>query len=112
MVAGPLGVAGLAQRAAEAEVGIVVDLVCLDDGVELHRGEREAAAVEVGAAQRLADRRLLGCAPRGALELLGGVLVVLVGEQLYAPPVEGEGRVRFSVERHSRNCRRPPRWPR
>src|SRR4029077_19002268 len=64
VVAGALGVAGLGQRPAEAEVGVVVDLVRLDDGPELDRGGGEAAGAEVGPAQRLAHGGLLRRAPR------------------------------------------------
>src|SRR5687767_3749751 len=54
-----LGPAREVERAAEAEVGEVVDRVALDDGLELLRGLAEVAAAEVRAPQRLADRRLV-----------------------------------------------------
>ena len=52
------------QRAAEAEVRVVVDRVALDHGLELARRLGVAAAAEVGAAERLADRGLLRRQPR------------------------------------------------
>src|SRR4051794_41562702 len=64
-MAGAALLAGLAEGAAEAEVGEVVDRVGLDDGLELDSGRGEAAGAEVGAAQRLADRGLLGGAAGG-----------------------------------------------
>src|SRR5438067_1073863 len=55
-----LAAAGLLERAAQAEVGEVVDRVAVDDGLELHRRFAVAPAAEVGAPERLADRALLG----------------------------------------------------
>src|SRR4051794_12771938 len=50
----------LLQRAAQAELGEVVDRVALDDRLELARRRLVAAGAEVRAAQGLADRALLG----------------------------------------------------
>ena len=55
-MAGAIGLAGLGQRPAEAEVGEVVDLVGVDDRLELDRRGGETTEAEVGAAERLADR--------------------------------------------------------
>src|SRR6185437_15610569 len=68
VAAGLLDAAGLLQRAAEAEVGEVVHRVALDDGGELLAGLRVAARVEVGAAERLADRALVRLQRAGLLQ--------------------------------------------
>ena len=52
-------VAELLERAAEAEVGVVVGRAALDHGRELVRGAAVAAAAEVRAPERLADRGLV-----------------------------------------------------
>ena len=57
-------VAELLERAAQAEVRVVVGRVALHDGRELARRVAVAAAAEVGAAERLADRA--SCPARGA----------------------------------------------
>src|SRR5439155_1565147 len=61
-------VARLLQRAAEAEVREVVHRGALHDGGELVARLRVAARAEVRAAQRLADRRLVGLEPARAFE--------------------------------------------
>src|SRR5882672_10781163 len=93
MVAGPLGLTGLGQRPAEAEVGVVVDLVGVEDRLELGGGSGEAATAEVGAAERLAHRGLLRSATRRRLQRLGGLLEIGLLEQLDPPPVKHEGRL-------------------
>ena len=93
VVAGALGLPRLGQRPAEAEVGVVVDLVALDHGLELDRGGGEAAGAEVGAAERLAHRGLLRGPARRLLQRRRRLLEVLLLEQLDAPPIESEGGV-------------------
>ena len=91
MVAGALLLAGHAEGAAEAEVGVVVDVVGLDHGLELDRGLGEATGAVIGTAQGLAHRRLLRCPPRRLGQGLGGVDEVAIFEQLDAAPVQGVG---------------------
>src|SRR3954471_5954048 len=81
-------VAGLVERAAEAEVRVVVDGRALDDRGELVAGTVVAAASKVGAAERLADRGLVGLVLAGLLERDRGGRVVAVLEQLAAAAVE------------------------
>src|SRR5918996_3427389 len=71
VAAGAIRAAGLGQRPSEAEVGVVVDRVALDDGLELLRGLLVPAAAEVGPPQRLADRALLGVEPGGLAQRNG-----------------------------------------
>src|SRR3954465_10290010 len=61
-------VAGLGQRAAEAEVRVVVDRRALDHRGELVAGAFVAAGSEVGAAEGLADRGLVGLVGARLLE--------------------------------------------
>ena len=91
VVAGAGLLAGHAEGAAEAEVGVVVDVVGLDHGLELDHGLGEAAGAVVGAAQRLAHRGLLRRPPRRLGQRLGGIDEVAVFEQLDAAPVQRVG---------------------
>src|SRR3954462_1720392 len=93
VVAGPLGLPRLGQRPAEAEVGVVVDLVALDPRLELDRGGGEAAGAEVGAAERLAYRGLLRGATGRLLERSRCLGEVLLLQQLDPATVEREGGV-------------------
>ncbi len=106
MVAGALGLPRLGQRPAEAEVGVVVDLVAFDHRLELDRGGGEAARAEVGAAERLAHRGLLRRPPGRLLQRLRRLGEVLLLEQLDPPPVEGEGGVGLRASGHRSKCRR------
>src|SRR4051794_6675544 len=90
-MAGAALLAGLAESAAEAEVGEVVDRVGFDDGLELDRGRGEAAGAEVGAPQRLADRGLLGGAAGGLGKGRGGGREGAVLQQPAAGAGEGGG---------------------
>ena len=90
----------MAERAAEAEMRVVVDVVTLDHRLELARGLGEAAGPVVGATQRLADRRLLRRPSRGLSQRLGGVLEIPVLEQLEAATVEGVGRLDGRFQTH------------
>lgn len=91
MVAGTIHLAGLAQSPAEAEVGVVVDVLALDHGLELDGGLGEAAGAVVGAAQGLADGGLLRGSAGRLGERLGGIGEVAIFEQLDPTPVEGVG---------------------
>ncbi len=91
MVAGAAGLAGVAEGAAEAEMGVVVDRVGLDDRLELGRGAGVVAGAVAGAAERLAQRGLLRFPPRRLFQRLGGVLEIAVLEQLEAAAVERVG---------------------
>ena len=66
-------------------MGVVVDRVGLDDRLELVRRLLVVAGAEVGAAQRLANRALLGRLAGGLLERRRGLLEGAVLEQLDAP---------------------------
>src|SRR4051794_28680178 len=81
-------VAGLVERAPEAEVRVVVDGRALDDRGELVAGTLVAAASKVRATQRLADRRLVGLVLAGLLQRDRGGGVVAVLEQLAAAAVQ------------------------
>src|SRR5215207_3731173 len=74
--------AGLLERAAQAEVRVVVHGVALHHGRELLRGLVEAARAEVCAAQRLADRALVGLQGARALQWHRGGHEVALLEQL------------------------------
>ena len=93
VMAGAAGVAGHAQRPAEAEVRVVVDRMGLDHGAELPRRQSEPPRPVIGAAERLAHRGLLRFATGGLGERPGRVLEVAVLEQLHAAPVERVGRL-------------------
>ena len=93
VVSGALGLPRLGQRPAEAEVGVVVDLVTLDHGPELDRGGGEATRAKVGATESLADRGLLGGAPGRLLQGLRRLGEILLFEQLDSAPVKGEDGV-------------------
>src|SRR3954469_23238943 len=103
--------AGLAEGAAEAEVGEVVDRVGLDDGLELDGGRGEAAGAEVGAAQRLADRGLLGGAAGGLGQRRGRMLEVAVLKQLKAAAVERVGGLDGSLAGHPESVGGTPHRP-
>src|SRR3954468_7387356 len=77
-------VAGLVERAPEAEVRVVVDGRALDDRGELVAGTLVAAASKVRATQRLADRGLVGLVLARLLQRDRGSGVVAVLEQLAA----------------------------
>src|SRR5204862_7429002 len=78
----------LLERAAEAEERVVVRGRALHDGLELRRGLRVAPRVEVGAAERLADRGRLGVEITGPGERDGGGVIVAGLEQGGAAPEE------------------------
>src|SRR5215213_5184183 len=79
--------AALHQRAAEAEQRVVVRRRALDDRLELDRRLLEVARAEVGAAERLADRRLLWL-DLGRLRQRDGRLVELALLEQSHPPLE------------------------
>src|SRR3954453_11917432 len=108
-MASPLGLPHLRQRPAEAEVGVVVDLVALDHCPELDRGSGEAARAEVGPAQRLAHRGLLRRPPRRLLQRVRRLLEVLLLEQLDATAVKREGGVALWLLGHRSSVGRA-RW--
>ena len=93
VMTGAAGLPRMAEGSPEAEVGVVVDRVGLDHGLELDRRLGEAAGAIVGATERLTDRGLLGVPPRRLGQRLGRVLEVAVFEQLDPPSVEGVGRL-------------------
>ncbi len=84
-------------------MGVVIDLVGVDDRLELDRGRLEATAAEVGAAERLADRGLLRSLARRLLQRHGGLLEVGLLEQLDAAAIEGEGRVAVVLGAHGKS---------
>src|SRR5438046_954560 len=107
-MARPLLVAGEAECAAEAEVGVVVDGVGLDHRLELRGRLLELAVAEVGPAEGLANGALLGRAARGLGKGLRSLLEAAVLEQLEAAPVQRVGGIVGRVlayGRHPTKCR-------
>src|SRR5213078_1338302 len=102
VLAGLLFPPALLQRAAEAEVGEVVDRMAVDDCLELLRGVAGTPAAELVASERLADRALLRLHGRGLLkrDRCGREIAVL--EQVAAAPVEVVDLVRALLRGHSR----------
>ena len=88
MMAGALLLPGEAQRPPEAEVGVVVDRMGLDDRLEFGRGFSVMARTEEGAPEGLAYGTLLGGLPGRLLERHGGLLEITVLKQLHPTPVE------------------------
>jgi hypothetical protein len=93
-------------------VGVVVDVVGLDHGLELDHRLGEAAAAVVGAAQRLAHRGLLRRPPRRLGQGLGGVDEVTVFEQLDAAPVQRVGPLFGRLRSHRTSVGNPQKVPR
>ena len=91
-------------------MGEVVDRVALDDGLELTRRLGVAPAAEVGAAERLPNRALLGRQPSGLRERHRGRGEVPRLEQGHAPLVEASRGNRPS-RRPSTKCRAGRREP-
>src|SRR5262245_47082705 len=88
VAARPVTLASQGERAAEAELREVVDRVALDDGLELSRRLRVAAAVEVGTPERLSDRALLRGHPGRLGQRNGSGRVIVRLEQGDAAAVE------------------------
>src|SRR5665809_60436 len=110
-VAARLGLAaGLRQRAAEAEMRVVVHRVALHHGLELLRRLGVAAAAEVGTTERLPDRAFLGIEPGGLAQRHRGLREIAALEQRHAPPVERvegiAGAQLAVVVNHALKCRR------
>ena len=100
MVSGPLGSARLGEGAAEAKMRIVVDAVSVYHRLELSRRLGELPAAKISAAQRLAYRGLIWSAAGRRGKWHRRLLKVAVLEQLDSAPIEGEGGVNLSVQRH------------
>ena len=84
----PRGLAGLGQRPAQAEVGVVVDRMGLDHRLELADGAAVVMGAPVDAAEGLADGGLLGRLAGCLLERPLGVLEIALLEQLDPAPIE------------------------
>src|SRR5215216_1504852 len=104
MVPRAVDVAGEAQCPSEAEMGVVVDGVRVDDGLELGRCLLELAVAEVRAAQGLADGALLGRLAGRLGKRDGRLAEAAVLEQLHTPAVEGI-EVLAGLLRHAGKCR-------
>src|SRR5215210_4588980 len=85
---GPPRLTRLGERPAEAEVGVVVHRMGLDDRLELRRRLRVVAGAEERATERLTYRALLRGLPGGLLEGNRRLLEGTVLEQLHPSPVQ------------------------
>jgi hypothetical protein len=96
VLGGGLVVAAAGEGEAEAEVGVVVGRVGLDDRAEVGGGGLVPAGVELGAGQGLADAARSRLGVRRPLQELGGGRGAALGEQFQAGrvPAVHLGRVR------------------